>query len=358
MFTSEELIARLDPYTDEEKVFLDIYQQRLEVRKRLLSGEIADSRIEQLGIWLHENTLETLFCIPEDYPKIFYELDANVRVSRHQRYSPMVGHRHSFFEIIYVLRGECTNIIEGNPIVMKERDICIMTPDVSHAMNVFSDSLIINFLIRKTTFKETFFRFLSEDNIISDFFMRIFYKQDSDTCLLFHTLGNERLQRLLEYIIWEDLFEKDANGPLKDYLLMSAFCYMLRDSSSDVEFLGNSAFDNTKIIQILRYIVEHYKTATLKETAAVFGYVPNYLSNLIKASTGNTFSSIIKATRIDKACKLLTGTVMPIFDIYEQAGYSSLEHFYRIFKEVKGVTPLEYRRQAKNNGQNHMGEEI
>ncbi|HHI5797006.1 cupin domain-containing protein [Clostridioides difficile] len=65
---------------------------------------------------------------------------------------PQFMHEHIFFEMIYVLSGKCHQIISHHSIHMKEGDICIVSPGVKHSIGVFDDSIIINVLIRRSTF--------------------------------------------------------------------------------------------------------------------------------------------------------------------------------------------------------------
>lgn len=50
MFSSEELIARLEPYTENEKVFRSIYEERLAARSTPPKERDA-CKIRQFGIW-------------------------------------------------------------------------------------------------------------------------------------------------------------------------------------------------------------------------------------------------------------------------------------------------------------------
>ena len=52
-----------------------------------------------------------------------------------------------FFEMIYVYSGNAVNQLADNFIPLETGDVCILAPNVSHSLNVFSDSIIINILI-------------------------------------------------------------------------------------------------------------------------------------------------------------------------------------------------------------------
>ncbi len=67
------------------------------------------------------------------------------------------------------------------------------------------------------------------------------------------------------------------------------------------------------------------------------------LSIIINDSIGKNFSSFINEYRINEACLLLIEQDIKISDIPLQVGFFSRSTFNSIFKELKGLTPTEYR---------------
>lgn len=72
---------------------------------------------------------------------------------------------------------------------------------------------------------------------------------------------------------------------------------------------------------------------------------PDYLSYLFHAKFGQTLSSYIAATRINKAKELLLHTDLSLNEISERTGFSSTSYFHKQFKKVTGMTPQQYRSQ-------------
>ena len=84
-------------------------------------------------------------------------------------------------------------------------------------------------------------------------------------------------------------------------------------------------------------------TCTLISTASHFNFHPNYLSALIKKSTGKSFKELIQAQKLTRSSILLTNSNMPIYEIASEIGYQNLSFFYKKFKDYYGITPNEYR---------------
>ncbi|MFI3172473.1 MAG: response regulator [Eubacteriales bacterium] len=72
---------------------------------------------------------------------------------------------------------------------------------------------------------------------------------------------------------------------------------------------------------------------------------PNYLSALIKKSTGSTFIELLTKKRIETAKGLLLNSELKIREITEECGYSDQHYFSYCFKKYTGVSPNGFRRE-------------
>lgn len=68
-----------------------------------------------------------------------------------------------------------------------------------------------------------------------------------------------------------------------------------------------------------------------------------YLGQKFKKDTGKTFHNALNEYRIDRARQLLDTTNLRIFEISEKVGIGNSQYFSKIFKEITGLTPNEYK---------------
>lgn len=301
---------------------------------------------------LKENTPSNLW-IPELNPnsvEFYTEEDCmndsrqNIAVRKHHRYMPAFRHRHAFFEMVYVLDGHAEISINDEKMNMITGDICIIAPEVPHTLEVFNDnSIVLDILIRKSTFKETFTSQISEDSILSQFFTRIFYSDNKNSYIVFHTEDDAMLNNLLDYLIWEGLNPSEYSTNIMDNMLKSIFCYLLKNHKDNSQVSKTLTTSSTDVVTILSYIQQNYATVSLQSLADHFNYSTSHLSRLIKKHTGTTFAKILQDIKLKKGCSLLENSNLPIKDISEIIGYESVEYFTRIFKQVYKITPSEYR---------------
>ena len=71
---------------------------------------------------------------------------------------------------------------------------------------------------------------------------------------------------------------------------------------------------------------------------------PNYFGDLIKRETGCTAQEHIRARLIDTAKELVFDGSRSIGDVAYMLGFKYPQHFTRLFKQVVGCSPQEYRK--------------
>lgn len=98
-------------------------------------------------------------------------------------------------------------------------------------------------------------------------------------------------------------------------------------------------------IEQLMLVERAYLVPTLKisDVARQIGSNRTYVSNWFNRNRQSTFFSYVNQLRIKHACELLTTSDMPLEAIAQASGFNSKSSFYRIFKNLKGCTPNEYR---------------
>lgn len=136
------------------------------------------------------------------------------------------------------------------------------------------------------------------------------------------------IRRLLSSNSYNEI--KDA---LSDYL----------ECCSRYELQGESMKKN--IIEQAQIYIEnyYYQNITLNLLAETFYIHPNYFSRLFKEKTGENFSKYLLNVRLKVAKKLLLNNNLKTYQIAEMVGYGSKKYFIKVFKEVTGLTPKEYR---------------
>jgi AraC-like DNA-binding protein len=139
---------------------------------------------------------------------------------------------------------------------------------------------------------------------------------------------------------------------------LAAFCDFLADLTrcTDYRLLSNVQMqgkdDDTGLDQI-NAIVDRI-TGDLagpllaSAAAAELGMSESRFSRFFRRATGNTFTDFVNLVRVNRACQLLMETDRQVTRICYEVGFNNVANFNRRFREIKGMTPSEFRHQAEH----------
>lgn len=97
------------------------------------------------------------------------------------------------------------------------------------------------------------------------------------------------------------------------------------------------------IAQVVEYIDQNYaRDISLEKCAELVGCSYTSLSREFKKETGLRFVEYLNHQRVNKAKSLLIRKDVPVRKIVELAGFRNYNYFFKVFKEIEGVTPTEF----------------
>lgn len=99
-----------------------------------------------------------------------------------------------------------------------------------------------------------------------------------------------------------------------------------------------------KFHDVLAFIDNHYmEDLCLEDIASSIGFSKYHFSRLFKQYTNFTFCDYLNYRRIKAAENLLSQNDFTVTEIALQSGFSSISTFNRLFKQLKGCSPREFR---------------
>ncbi len=103
--------------------------------------------------------------------------------------------------------------------------------------------------------------------------------------------------------------------------------------------------EQPEIARAKRYIASHLRgeSLCLGDVAREVGLSPAYLSDLFHRATGTRFTRFVQTLRVRESRSLLRKTAMPITQIAYDCGFQSLTHFNRVFRNLVGSSPSQFR---------------
>lgn len=103
--------------------------------------------------------------------------------------------------------------------------------------------------------------------------------------------------------------------------------------------------------EVIQFIGNEYSTAdlTVSDVAAQVGQTERGVSKFIQSKLQLSFKQYLNRIRLEEAKKLLRTPELSVKEIAYSVGYSSTNHFSRVFKKYEAITPTEFRDQIQNN---------
>ena len=227
---------------------------------------------------------------------------------------------HANPEMIYVAAGEMEITIDGRTEAISAGCFCIVLPWQIHsfATKDYSRSVVIVFSAQYVDiFAQTMLEFYGETQV---------FRAESDIHNLF-----------LHY-----LYE----GALPDECMISsvllALCHCFASQCRLIPRFDRNTMPS--LYNVMHYISANcHERLTLRDVADALGYSYFHLSHQFKGCVGMGFSQFCNMLRIERAQNRLRGSSATMTDIAFECGFSSVRNFNRIFSELVGMTPSEYR---------------
>ena len=277
--------------------------------------------------------MEKLFDMPTDFKVSKVRRDATQKIQE--------PHTHPYYEIFYLINGDCTFFLNHNIYQLNKGDMVIVPKGEIH----------------NATFPE---------HGTSERFVVCF--REANLSWLDDLLGNEMVQQTIEAgvisipdrrreyvesLMAKLLFENDGPDVLSPAFIRTGivelFLFIIRCQRYEHNAIKEIDVDNQLMQEIATYIYQNYdKKLTLVDMSEKFNISRSYLSKKFKVITGFGFKEYVVNVRIKNACRLLLETNKSITDIAFECGFNDSNYFGDAFRHVKGVSPNKYRKYNEN----------
>ncbi|MBU7592872.1 AraC family transcriptional regulator [Metabacillus halosaccharovorans] len=274
-------------------------------------------------------------------------IEDSIVITQQPYHSEIPVHLHEFIELTYVFKGTCNVVINKNVIPLSEGTLVMIDKYTPHTVEeTGKDDIILSITLKKDYLSPSFLSRLSSQSIISIFLVDLLMEsRESNRYLLFNHGKNKKIIEVLNNIVWEYFHKRIYSDEIINSYLVILFSELIREDEISQRHTHVPNSNNYTLIDYLQYIEDHYQDCSLTSMAKHFNFHPNYLSNLLKKGTGKSFKDLLQLQKISKAGMMLINSNIPIPEIADEVGYSSVTFFYKKFKQLFNMTPSDYRKQ-------------
>ena len=240
-------------------------------------------------------------------------------------------HSHTYYELIYIVKGNGIHHLNKNLIPYKAGDLFAISPDDEHYFDIKKSTRFVYI-----KFTDTYF--YSKRNLACDDFLlkkpEEFMREKllKEQVLKLDEPCKTILKNTIENITAYNCRKDVSTSPIVFYQVLSIFG-LIKEAlrCMNVQSVGNS-FDNKQIIAYIHQNIYQPKLVQIKAIAGHFNIAPNYFSAYFKRSFGMTYRDYSNTLRIKLIEKRISGKQMPIKQIAYEFGFtdeSHLSHFYK-----------------------------
>ena len=315
----EELLEKLRPITEEERKILE---EKKEIQKDIYTAT-------------EEFTIDA---------RKMLEKGRVIDIRTHTRFIPFPKHSHNFIEILYMCEGHTFHKIDSlTDIELKAGELLFLNQLSSHEIaEGGADDIGINFIVLPQFFDQVL-PLLPKNNELADFVMQGLNKKGIGKSYLHYQVADVLpVQNLIENMVW-NLLHRPENHRTMNQMSTAILFIQLAEQTDKLAKYDSDVYQDVFAPEILKYIEEEYKMATLEELAETMNVALSTASKIVKKSTGMTFKELLMRQRLIQAANLLEHTNLSITEIIERVGYENTSHFHRIFRETYQMSPKEYR---------------
>lgn len=273
-----------------------------------------------------------------DHEFVTYPENTSIRIWHSRTPDDYELHFHSAVEVILPLQGEVLVHAAEDTYHVRAGEVIIIPAGCTHGLHMGEDSereLLLYEMNGVFTLKEfSALRqmmskpvHLVEDHPCRERVRSIFFE-----IIEMHRSG-ALLRNMRNYALLLEIYSIVG----EDYLTNGATAAEM--NALNRQLSGEDAFNRA-----LDHLNKNYMDdMTLDNLAAYAGFSRYTLSRMFRQHTGATFTQYLSRRRVEMAMELLSGTRMPVTQVALQCGFNSIATFNRVFREIKGCTPTQYR---------------
>ena len=259
--------------------------------------------------------------------------------------APDVPHRHEYYTIIFIEKGEGTHFVDFTEYKIEDRTIYFIQPGQMHQIIFTSEP--VGWVI---TFTEQFLIANSiSEKMINDIYLFNDYGQSPPLAI------NERdvpiykslTEQMAYFATSLETYTLEAVGSLVKLFLIQSnnHCSLKKSNNPQLVETSNHILRTFKQSLNKRYATAHMVSDYADELAVT----ADYLNKTVKNLTGKSAKDHIQSKLIIEAKRSLLFSNISNKELAYELGFEESAHFNNFFKKITGQTPSEFRVLARQS---------
>ncbi|ADU29102.1 AraC family transcriptional regulator [Evansella cellulosilytica] len=302
----------------------------------------------------------------------YYEIDMTSRYHPQMQATVLAGnvmynrlHWHEHVEIIYCVRGSFSLRVGGEVMKLSEGDFATINSDVPHEIfDGIEDGLQIIFsveksLLRKEEWEQYQFSTVGDYAVAKDCSDAQQFRKSVARMTWLVTLDRNQMIALeaahkdfgkkIERDEWRELYSSSilqTEEEWYEYQMEVFHCLYCMAKHKSIEKNNVDRLQPKNQFRLCIELIhrEYGSELDAKKLSEAVGVSEPTIYRMVQKNLGVSLNNYIQMVRIHAVCARLEQTDASITEVAFDCGFTSLSNFYRVFHELVGQTPREFRK--------------
>ncbi|WP_255480237.1 helix-turn-helix domain-containing protein [Mucilaginibacter sp. E4BP6] len=255
--------------------------------------------------------------------------------------SPKSLHKHTFFELVYIMAGTGKQLINKSEFRYTEGQMFLITPEDTHWFEVESTTTFFNLRFNDIYIKESGIAFGNVQKL--EFILQNATHRPG--CILRNVVDKQVIKPLIDAILREHENKDIYNQELTQQYVNTLIVLVARNIAKFQQMIVSEQTDQ-RAVNILHFIQANiYYPEKLRADylCGRFNVSVNYLGKYFKQHIGITIQQYITQYRQTLIEHRLTYSDKRLGEIVEEFGFTDESHLNKFFKNNKGISPKTFR---------------
>lgn len=246
-------------------------------------------------------------------------------------------HKHNFYSVMWITKGKSKQHIDFKNYTISENTLFFISPGQRHLFEEWEEIEGYVVLFTEPFFLQIFqnknilFELSYLDNLYENPFLRL-TKEDKII-----------IQPIIDLLYQECSISEQSAETIQALLLI--LLKRIQKIFSVTNHQNNNKHQLVVFKKFKKLVETNFaKNLSITQYASLLNTSTHQLNTVVKATSGQTTSDIIKARIILEAQQLLNFSELSVSQIADQLGFEDSSYFARYFKKQIGISPQEFRK--------------
>nr|WP_315163137.1 AraC family transcriptional regulator [uncultured Flavobacterium sp.] len=252
-------------------------------------------------------------------------------------------HSHTYYEIIYIVKGNGIHHLNNNLLSYKTGDLFVISPDDEHYFDIKKSTRFVFIKFTDNYFNSN--KKLSCDEFLlntPENFMRD--KSLKENVLKLDEPCKTILKNTIENITAYNSKTNVSTSPIVFYQVLSIFGLIKETMRCMNMQITGTGIDNEQIISYIHQNIYNPKLVQIKSISTHFNIATTYFGTYFKRSFSITYRDYINNLRTKLIEKRFFNNQVPIKQIAYEFGFTDESHLSNYFKKQKNMKPSDFKK--------------